>query len=361
MLQSIFIFIILLGLAPLLAGAIPLFFMEREKRCLGLLYVSGFLLLLACFQLIGVPIVFKDPWGFEPIVTIYSVITIGLCVSGILLVLVERFRKKRTFFPEQTRGVNTERSWIWVVEWALVLGLIGFQLWIAFSKASFDGDDAYYVVMSLLTDETDTLYRIKPYTGLSTYLDYRHSMAVFPIWIAYIARVTGIHTTIVCHTFLPFVLIPMTYWIYYEIGKSLLGKGSKNLPAFLILVNLCQIFGNTSIYTNATFLLTRTWQGKSVLANLIIPTLFCIFLWMFQENTEQKSEGKFGNAGLWLLLFLLNIVAAMTSTASVFLMSLTIALMALCLSIAYKNYHLLWKFALTCLPCVGYGLLYMSI
>lgn len=361
MLQSILIFIGLLGLAPLLAGAIPLYFMEREKRCLGLLYVSGFLLLLACFQLIGVPIVFKNPWGFPTIVTIYSIVMAGLCIIGILLILVERFGKKRTFFPERMLGTKEQCSWIVMVEWALVFGLIGFQLWMALSKASFDGDDAYYVVMSLLTDETDTLYRIKPYTGFSTSLDYRHSMAVFPIWIAYLARTTGKHATILCHTFLPFVLIPMTYWIYYEIGKSLLGKGSRNLPAFMILVNLCQIFGNTSIYTNATFLLTRTWQGKSVLANLIIPTLFCIFLWMFQEKAEPEKSGKFGNGGLWMLLFLLNIVAAMTSTASVFLMSLTIALMALCLSFTYKNYHLLWKFALACLPCVGYGLLYLSV
>ena len=91
----------------------------------------------------------------------------------------------------------------------------------ALTHASFDGDDAYYVVQSVITDETDTLYRILPYTGFSTSLDMRHAMAVFPIWIAYLARMTGIHATIVSHSILPLVLIPLTYLIYYEIGKVL--------------------------------------------------------------------------------------------------------------------------------------------
>ena len=45
----------------------------------------------------------------------------------------------------------------------------------------------------------------------------------------------------------------------------------------MILLFLFWIFGNVSIYTPETFLLTRTWQGKSVLANLLIPgCLFCL-------------------------------------------------------------------------------------
>ncbi len=57
------------------------------------------------------------------------------------------------------------------------------------------GDDAYYVVQSVLADQTGVLNRIRPYTGLSTDLDIRHALATLPLWIAYVARMTGIHAT----------------------------------------------------------------------------------------------------------------------------------------------------------------------
>ena len=75
----------------------------------------------------------------------------------------------------------------------------------AFAYASFDGDDAYYVVQSVLADQTGVLNRIRPYTGLSTDLDIRHALATLPLWIAYVARMTGIHATIVAHTLLPLI------------------------------------------------------------------------------------------------------------------------------------------------------------
>jgi hypothetical protein len=221
----------------------------------------------------------------------------------------------------------------------------------------FDGDDAYYVVQSVITEETDTLYRISPYTGLSTGLDMRHSMAVFPIWIAYIARMTGIHAAVVSHTVLPIVLIPLTYWIYLEIGKKLLKEKKEHLPAYMLMVWVLQIFGNVSIYSSSTFFLMRTWQGKSMLANVVIPSVFMILLWLFEGEPEKRKP----RAGLWLLLFIVNMVAAMMSTASVFLNSILLAVMALVLAWREKDVWILPKMALTCIPCAAYGLLYLLI
>ena len=243
------------------------------------------------------------------------------------------------------------------LQWILVFVLIAFQLIMAVTHASFDGDDAYYVVQSVITSETDTLYRILPYTGLSTSLDYRHAMAVFPIWIAYIARMTGIHATIISHTILPLVLIPITYWIYLEIGKKLFAEKKEQLPAYMLLVIALQIFGNVSIYPGSTFLLTRTWQGKSMLANVIIPAIFMILLWIF----EGERGKKYSRSGLWVLLFMMNIVAAMMSTASVFLNVVLLGVMGLVLSVCRKEWTILIKVGITCVPCAAYGLLYMLL
>ena len=346
--------VLLLILAPFGTGLLINSIIEKETRSVGTAYISGFLVLLAAFQLFAVPVVFLDAFGFPWIVKVFTILTTLLTGGGILAAL-HLWRREGCIFQE--RVLLKKKSKIELIQWLIVAILIGFQLYMALTRASFDGDDAYYVVQSVITDETDTLYRILPYTGFSTSLDMRHAMAVFPIWIAYLARMTGIHATIVSHSILPMVLIPVTYLIYYEIGKVLFREKEEQLPTYMIYICILHIFGNVSIYTNATFLLMRTWQGKSMLANVVIPAIFMVVLWLFEGEPEKRGKRN----GLWFLLFFINVVAAMMSTASVFLNTMLIGIMGLMLCIQEKNIKILFKMASCCIPCVVYALLYVIL
>ena len=346
--------ILLLGLAPLGTGFIINSALQKEKRSMGTAYVSGFLLLLAVFQLLAVPVVFLDAFGFPKIVMAFTILNTLLTGGGIIRAL-HLWRKEGGIFREKIP--LKEKNKIELLQWIVVLVFIVYQIMMAVTHSSFDGDDAYYVVNSVITDETDTLYRILPYTGLSTSLDMRHAMAVFPIWIAYLARMSGIHATIISHTILPIFLIPLTYLIYYEIGKILFHEKKEYLMTYMIFVNILQIFGNVSIYTNATFFLTRTWQGKSMLANVVIPAVFMVLLGVFEGEPEKREKRR----GLWFLLFVINIVAAMMSTSSVFLNTLLITVMAMVFYIKEKNIKILFKMAACCIPCGVYAVLYLLL
>lgn len=352
LLQGI-VLLLLLVAAPIGTGLLINNAMPIEQRGIGSTYLSGFLCLLALFQVIAVPIVFLDAWGFPLIVTLYTCFITILSGGGIIDTLHCFRRGEIVWKKKNTYPWNK----ILVIQWFVVGILILFQLLMAVFSSSFDGDDAYYVVNSLLTEETNTLYRILPYTGFSTELDMRHSMAVFPIWIAYVARMTGIHATILSHTVLPVFLISITYGIYYQIGKKLCSDKKEMLPVYMILICALHMFGNTSIYTNATFLLMRNWQGKSMLANVVIPAVFLVLLWIFEEEKEKRN----GKIILWFLLFVLNIVAAMMSTASVFLNTLLIGVMALVLALQKKDLKILLKLIACCVPCVVYALLYVLL
>ena len=344
---------LLLVLAPFGTGLIINRFMDKENRSIGMTYISGFLMLLAAFQLAVVPIVFLDPRGFDVVEKVFSVIVTVFTGFGIAQAL-HLWRAEGGIFQENNKRNKKKTA---KVQWGMVILLIGFQVVMAITHASFDGDDAYYVVQSVIADETESLYRILPYTGRSTDLDMRHAMAVFPLWIAYIARMTGIHAAIMSHTVLPVFLIPLTYLIYYEIGKKLFKEKEEHLLSYMIFVCMLHIFGNVSIYNNATFLLMRTWQGKSMLANVVIPGIFMVLLWLFDGEPEKRGK----RSGMWLLLLLLNIVAAMMSTASVFLNTLLIVIMAIVLSIQEKNIKILFQMAGCCIPCAIYGLLYVIL
>ena len=346
--------ILLLGVAPLGTGLWINAQLEKGKGSVGMTYICGFLMLLAAFQLISVPLVFIDPWGFEWIVKIFNIVVTVLTGTGIIRML-HMWRRENTIFTGKENLLKKNKTEKF--QWWIVIILIFFQLFMAVTHASFDGDDAYYVVQSVITDETSTLYRILPYTGLTTSLDMRHSMAVFPIWIAYVARMTNIHATILSHTILPLVLIPLTYAIYYEIGKKLFQEKKEQLPVYMMFVCILQIFGNVSIYSNATFFLMRTWQGKSMLANMVIPFIFLILLWLFEGEPEKRKK----QYSLWFMLFIINVVAAMMSTASVFLNTILIFIMAAVFVIREKNKKILLPMAISCVPCAAYALLYVLL
>jgi len=354
MILGILILVLILGVVPFLCGMVPTYFISRNRTTAGVIYLSGIITCLAVFQVLCVPIVIMCDFGFGLTVILYSIVLAILSIAGGVLTYFKTKRDGKLLAQAAfSRNLTKEE----IIEWIIFAALIVFQLIMFMKMSSFDGDDAYYVVQSLLTTQTDTMYRIRPYTGLSTSIDLRHSLAVFPMWIAYLARVSGIHSTIVAHHLLGLFLIPVTYLIYYEIGKNILRRERNKLPIFMIFIAIMHVFGNVSIYTNATFMITRTWQGKSLLANVCIPGVLWLMLNIFDsENTEGDRR-----LGLWFVLFMLNIVGAMSSTSSVFLLAMLIGICGLVLTIKEKNLQILLRLMITCVPLVVYGVLFLLI
>ncbi len=354
MILKVLILILILIVVPFICGLLPTFFNSVNRTTISVIYLSGMILSLAIFQLMSVPIVIADPFGFGLIMVLYSCLIAVACIAAAVLTVIKVKKNGRLFAQAAfNRNLTVEE----IVEWIIFATLILFQIVMFMKMASFDGDDAYYVVESLLSTQTDTLYRIRPYTGLSTSFDLRHSLAVFPIWIAYISRASGIHSTVVAHHILGIILIPLSYMIYIEIGKNVLKRERNKLPIFMIFVAIMHIFGNVSIYTNATFLITRTWQGKSMLANVCIPGVIWLLLNIFDSESIEGDR----RLGLWFTLFNLNIVAAMSSTASVFLIAMLIGMSGLVLTIREKNTQILLRLLITCIPLVIYGAMYLLL
>lgn len=355
MILGILKLILILIIVPICSGMIPAFFIDGSKRCLSLTYVMGFILSMAIFQLVAVPVIVLKANDFPLIVTIYSVVTALTSLTGVVLGIAD-IRKSGSVLKKRSLN-NSPVSKDEIILWIFAIVLIAFQMVMFVCMQSFDGDDAYYVVESLLTYETDTLYTIKPYTGLTTSIDLRHALAAMPVWIAYIGRVSGIHSTIIAHSVIGIILIPVVYMIYYQCARILIIKDRKKTPIMLIFISIMYIFGNTSIYTSATFMLTRTWQGKAMLANMVMITIIWLLLALFETDGLDKEN----RIGYWICLVAVNIVAAMCSTASVFLVAMLIGISGLVLSILKRDIQILLKLIITSVPLVMYAAMYMLI
>ena len=351
--------ILWLLIVPFCMGLLILPLLKKEQRTSGGALIAGYILVFTFLELVGIPVVLLAVYhGFTTFMKIYTPILLLCAAAGIYVTLRGQKRGYELAFLKGSGDIKSSWSRIKLEEkimLVLFLLLVAFQMYMAFTTASFDGDDAYYGVQALMAQQFDTLYRINPYNGRSAPVDVRHALALFPVWEAYIGSMSGVHATIICHSVVPLMLIPLTYVLYYQIGKALLKNHESQLPMFMILMGLWQMFGNISVYTTETFFLTRTWQGKSVAANFMIPAVIWIFLKLF-GNTEKKDE-----RGLWLLLTALNLAGGASSSLAILLTCLMTVGFGFLFALREKKFSILVKSGFACVGGGAYVLLYLLL
>lgn len=368
-----------LAAVPFCMGLTLMPHLKKKLRTPGTALVSGYILMFTLLELVGIPVVLLAVYnGFTTFIRCFTPVII-LCAFLGILTLRGMKKNRRELNFSLTLGIwdtSPEEKFMWL----LFLALVGFQLYMAFTRASFDGDDAYYGVHGVIAQQVDTLYRVNPYTGRSAPLDVRHALALFPIWEAFAGSMSGVHATIVSHSAVPLILIPLTYILYYRIGKELLEKKKELLPMFMFLIALWQMFGYVSLFTTETFFLTRTWQGKSFAGNFVIPAVIWIFLSLSEPAKEGDGLGriKYGevrrasdiygsteekqqNTGLWMLLACLNFAAGASSSLAILLSCLMTAGFGFLFAFREKSFAVLVKAGLACIPGGIYVLLYVAL
>lgn len=354
---------------PLGIGAGIAAFVNGQERSAGFMWVAGYLVLSAAFQLLSVPLIIKGR-RFSVLVLVFAVLCILLMAAGI--VLRRLYLQKQ---PVRQAAGTKEKSAhlllsnppkrIWGVRmgkremllWAVFGALLLMQLFLAGYLSFSDGDDAYFVTTATIADGTDTMYFYLPYTGGTTSLDMRHALAPFPLYIAFLARVTGLHAATVAHIALPMVLLPLTYCIYGLIGKQILGKKRRHLPVFMIFTAILILWGNYSLYTAETFLMTRTRQGKAALGNIMVPAFFLLVYLVGERLAKNRKVEK----SLWALLFCLTAFSCLCSTFGGFLTAVLFGAFGLCALAAYRRWRLLLPLAVCLLPAALYMGMYLIL
>lgn len=300
-------------------------------------WVSGQMILWAGFQLISVPMILADR-TFQDLVFLFSGYTAALALLSVA-VGIRRYAKKRQIVDPHAG--RREKDMLALCLWVSVGVLLLVQLILAGLMAYEEGDDAFYVAISTITESSNSMYKILPYTGGTTGMDARHGLAPLPVWVAYLARLSGMRTVTVAQVALPMVLIVMSYAIYYLLGRRLFPDRGRKLPLFMLFLQVLVLFGGYSTYSAENFMLVRTAQGKSVLANIVIPYLLLLFLSMLEKlQTEGKTEFR-----IWLMVGITMIVGCLCSTQGTLLTCMFMGIVGLCAVVCYRRWRLLLPIA----------------
>lgn len=291
--------LILVFVLPNLIGTIVSSNMDKTEQTPAMNYLCGWFLCFAVFEVIAVPFILLQS-RFLYVAFLYTCVILLLAFYGVW--------KKGSVFRKLF--LNMKNSWnridkltkiAWVVFGLMLLGQILASIFLEY----YDGDDPFFLPIAGMACDMDVMYTRDAYTGYVISLDMRHALAPTPLFYAWLSKLTGLHVAIVAHVVLVPAFLLWMYAIYAQIAKRLFVKQINARPYFMILIALWYMFGNISLYTAETFAMNRTWQGKAILGNMVLPSLF----WCFLKIMDGRAK-----KGVWILLVLASISAFLCSS-----------------------------------------------
>ncbi len=320
--------------------------MPTEQQSIGNIFLNGYLVMIALFQCIYLIFVALGSTNF-------NVLTICFGVLSVIGAFVSVWFGKDIFMPCLSKVRNKEA----LITKLVFLLIVAIQLAMRLVQQISDGDDAFYIATATASYASGTMNRIQPYTGFVTdNLDMRHALSAAPVWLAFLSKVTMIHPAVMGHSILSLVLIVLHYLIVLSVGQVLFKDKKHEKFVFASIVGFFNIYGYVSIYTAQTFFLTRTWQGKSIFANLFLPMLVLILLWI----GDVKQKEKISNIYFVTAAVVLVGATAMT-TMGVFLTPMVFGVGLVFMTFYHKNPKLLLKGLAACVPVGLVGLLYLLL
>lgn len=326
---------VLLILIPLGIGCGITAFMEKYKKNIAFSLIAGYLTAFGIFQVMAVPAIMKR-MSFRFFAVAYETVLVVLSLTGFILWM--RNLRKKALSPVKDTAMKRSEKIGWMIA---ILGIL-FQLIMNFILSFEDGDDAYYVTNATIAIAYDNMYLRVPYSYGVAILDYRHCLAPFPIFIATIAKFSRIHPAIIAHSVMPLVMICLTYMVFALIGARLFEKKKEYRPLFLIFAEILVLWGNYSVYTAETFLISRSRQGKAMLSSFVIPAIFLFCHMIGEKLLAEKKTGK----AVWFLLWMAVLTAALGSTMGNFIVVLQLGIFGICLLMTTRK----WK---NVLPVLG--------
>lgn len=341
-----FVTLIVLFIIPELIGLLITNFLNKEKGNLILSFILGYLAEFAICQIITVPLIYAKVNFTVLRCVFWSIIAILVITS----MIINRKRFKNIFIDSIKELKKTPKLLL-----VITIVLIAVQVYGLVGYMHSDDDDAFYVATATTTVQTNTIFKYSAQSGREYGGDYqvplKYVLGPFPMYLSLLSSAISIQPAIFAHSIIPVIFIPMAYMVYYLLGEFLFKDKSKSL-LFVILLCILTIWGNYSSRTNFTFLLFRIWQGKAILANIIIPMVWLLFL------MAEKEEFKFWNCFCILITIFAGIL---TTTMGIVFPAMIIVILSMLYLIRTKNLKNTIKICSTCIPCTIYMLLYIIL
>ncbi len=366
MLLSLLLIIAILGVMPLIIGADITYLLKLHSGVIPS-YVIGYFTMMAICEVIAVPCAFFKLSFTVVIVLFYVAIAVFITLSVI---------HKSPATSLDIRGTLARIKkfrWLEIIAAVVMLAVLGTIIMNSVMLVVYDADDSRFVVTAADVMRTNKLFLTDPNTGI-TYSQWPYGadvakdiVAPHAVFCAVMATSTLTSAVVFMHTIYPVILYIVATCVYYLLitellqGNEKLSK-DKHLEAyklfFIAFVYLYVIFHFSARSTAETVFLVRLWQGKAILASIIIPALLYVMMLIYNK-TDDSDKAQRPHLILYLLIIVL--AGCLTSSMATVLVPMFVLVYGLVYGIVKKSPRLLFGIWGTVLPCIILALISLYI
>lgn len=201
--------------------------------------VAGVMVWWALMELILVPMTMKLA-SFHSFVMVYTIVAGMVSLAGVFC--------WRDILEDGKELLKNWRQYV-TLGHLVALVLICYQLWFLHHHMYLEWDDTYYVNLANEAVWSDKIYWVYPETGAMADFDKRYVLSLWPIFYAWLSKLIGVIPTIMAHTILPWLIIPLAYMVYGTAGKEIVSGGQWSAG------NVSGIYSTaSSLYERRTYL-----------------------------------------------------------------------------------------------------------
>lgn len=331
-----------LFLIPAVSGVI--WVRKKKNYTLGESFLAGIVFMFALAEVLILPAIYRK-------MSLHFVTLFFASIMGIFAVcgLWELQKDGKTHISRMKRELPQVSVWMWIAVAAILV-----QIAIAVVYAHMDADDSFYVATATTSVQTDSVFQFNPYSGVEyKTLPRRYVLSPFPVLLAVLSQLSGgIHPAVMAHTIYPAVFFVAAYLVYHQLGKMWFPEKKREQGIFLLFCAVLIWFSGFSVYTAGNFQLVRIWQGKAVLASVILPFLLYLGFEIMLEEQPQYSK--------FLMLFAA-VAACHVSSMGIMLAPLTLGVFSLLSLWKFRNVRCIGSAFLYMLPSLILGTVYLML
>ncbi len=349
MIKSVVLAGIFMGALPFLLGLLYTRFVEKEQDNILMHMAAGYVIMFGVFEILTLPLIFMGQ-SLSLLTGIYGGIMGAACIASLVL----NYKRIPGIICKTVFAVKSFTLCIWAQ-----LLLIAGQILVYMRYQYTNSDDAFFVASATTSLATNTIFAYNPYTGAAyAKLPSRYVLSPFYAFTAVMSKLTEIHPAIVAHTVFMIVFLLLAYAVYALIGRALLSYNMEKVGYFMVVLSALNIFAAYSERTSSLFLLIRLWQGKAILAGILLPMVLylAIRLFLSEKAPDEDCAHQPGRRADWLLLFLLMSACCMVSSMGIILGAIMLGIFGMLFAWRQKSFRLLIYSALCCVPnllCAG--------
>ncbi|MCR4908041.1 MAG: hypothetical protein K5985_04360 [Lachnospiraceae bacterium] len=246
----------------------------RQKLSFCLAAVLGFFVMLIAFDFCCLPVMLK----WRPL-SLLTVIWAVLSAAAVLATVFIYGNTWKSFFSELSEELRAHP-----LPYIVMAVLVLLQIVIVALSYEFTLDAAYFVANVTTSLTTNTLNIYDPYTGdWLDHFEFRYFFSTYPLHCAVMCSLFALNALSYMKIAMSAFTLLLSNMMYYLIGRKLFGEEQWKCAAMLVFAGLMNFFFS-SIYTPSEFLLTRGYEGKALLGNVVLPMIMYLGI-LFYENT----------------------------------------------------------------------------